>query len=177
MREASKIPRLLVVMSAVVVAGVILRVPLSSALVIRGDDYITRGDMQHAEIMYDRAITLDSENENAVDREAFRAILTHNKPNIAHAIRLTTRYLQDNPRNVTVLMDRALAFQLLRQYSRATRDFAAAGELSKDGRALTFAALDALHDGKLAAARSLLKRAIRVDPRFGLARVELHRLS
>ncbi len=160
---------------ALIVAGILLRAQLSSALVTRGDSLAYWGERSQARAMYARALVLDRTNRVAADRYAFDASISNNASVIRSGVTVASRYLSRNPDDGILLMDRALCYQHEGTLARAIADFQRAGRIEHDPRAFMFAALDERtlrHSGR---ARRLLKDAIALDPTFQPARVELAR--
>lgn len=151
---------------ALIFSGICLRSQISSALVVRGDQFGVAGDTARAAIYYRRALWFDARDGGAVDRLAFDAIMTHRRASILHALPLVSNYLHIAPNDQAVLMDRAMAEQSLGNYANAERDFARLGEIGSDARAYTFAGFGALHTGNIRRARVWWNRAIQIDPHF-----------
>ncbi|MEO9170787.1 MAG: hypothetical protein ABI282_08695 [Candidatus Baltobacteraceae bacterium] len=158
--------RVLLTAIAILCATAILRPQISSALVVRGDDLAYGGQSARARRMYGRAIALDRDNAAAVDRLAFSETISHLPALLRAATAVTSRYLSRHPHDVTVLGDRALALELLGNYTSAERDFALAGHLSRDVQSLTFAGFAALHARSAVRARKLFADALRVDSTY-----------
>lgn len=147
---------------------------LSTALVARGDALAYAGSA-HALDIYRRALTFDATNTVAVDRLAFRALLSHDRAEMSEAVRMTSAVLRFRADASEVRMDRALCLQLLGRYAAALSDFESAGVSQRDPRALLFAADDARKLHRNAQAHRLLLAALVVDPHFGPARLALAR--
>ena len=156
----------LVVAVALTVAAIALRPQISSALVVRGDELAYRGDVARALVMYGRAIAFDRNNESAVDRYTFEGALSHKPALERRAIGISSAYLRQDPQDATVLADRALCYAILRDYVRAERDFARAGELARDTRSLTFAGFAALRANRREAARTHFLSALHIDETY-----------
>lgn len=177
MSRSSGARRLLIAVIAVVAAGLILRPQLSTTLVMRGDEFTAQNKLDRATAMYARALLFDDANGAAMDRLVFTAILRHDRTILRAAISRASSYLQGHPTDAVVRSDRALAFQVLRDFRRAQVDFAQTGDQLHDARLLTFAALDAARNGDRAQARRFLRRAVQYDRTFLPARRALERLS
>lgn len=156
----------LVVIVALAAAAIALRPQMSSALVVRGDDLAYRGDAARALTMYGRAIAFDRNNESAVDRYTFEGAISHKPALERKAVGISSAFLRRYPQDATVLADRALCYAILRDYVRAERDFARAGELARDPRALTFAGFSALRANRRELARAHFLSALRVDETY-----------
>lgn len=172
---AETLRRLALVAIALGISAVILRPQLASSLVIRGDDFAYRGNLQRAREMYQRAMWVNSDDGTAVDRYAFSALLSHEPHLLRAGVATASRYLAGHQDDATVLMDRGLLLQTLHNYAQAEGDFARVGALTHDARALTFAGFNALHAGDHRDARAYFARASAIDPSFipakrGLAR-------
>ena len=166
-----------VAMLAVALAAMLLRPQLSSALVSRGDDLAYAGNAVRARAMYRRARAFDRSNGIAEDRLIFAELMTHDRSRIRIAVADASVYLSRVPSDVTIRMDRALGYQMLKAYDAASRDFARVGEATRDARSLTFAGIDALHAGKEERARVWLLEALRLAPRDEPARRALRSVT
>lgn len=173
----SMIRRLTVAALAVLLTGTVVRPQLSLSLVLRGDDDAARNDGRHAIAHYERALAFDPQNGIAIERLLFRATIARDASHLRREVERASRYLRTHPTDTPVLSDRAMAYHVLRDYARASNDFAAAGERTHDARALTFAALDAGRAGMKKRAASLIRRAVKIAPSFIPARRALERLS
>jgi tetratricopeptide (TPR) repeat protein len=145
-------------------------------LVDRGDVLAYAGD-KRSSAMYERALFFDRANAVAADRLIFGAILSHDPARIRRAISIADGELATRPADATIEMDRALCFQLLRDFRSAVRDFSDVGLRSREPRALLFAADDAAKLGRISEARTLLQLAVHDDPRFSPARIALVRVG
>lgn len=177
MNGTSGARRLLIASIAVVGAAFILRPQLSTTLLMRGDEFTAQNKLDRATTMYARALLFDDANGAAMDRLVFTAILRHDRTIIRGAISRASSFLQSHPTDAVVRSDRALAFQVLRDFRRAQSDFAQTGDQLRDARLLTFAALDAVRNGDRRQARRFLRRAVRYDRTFLPARRALERFS
>jgi tetratricopeptide (TPR) repeat protein len=151
----------------------LLHAQLASALVTRGDDLAYMGDVGAARVMYGRALAFDPGDATAADRFVFSSILSHRQVELGEGASVATRFLDRDPSNATVRMDRALCYERLHDDWRAIADFRIVGRRTKDGRALTFAALLLARHHDFEGARIALHDAIRLDPAFRLARTML----
>ena len=158
--------RILSIAIALALATCLLRAQISSALVVRGDDFSVRGDATRAARYYSRALWFDERDGVAIDRLAFAAVMTHRPVRMLAALTLVSKYLKAVPNDRAVLMDRAMTEDSLGAYGAAERDYARLGALASDARAYTFAGFGALHSGSLARARIWWKRAVALDPHF-----------
>ena len=165
------------VIVALAIATLLLHRQISSALVARGDALAYVGSAAHAGALYARAVWFDRDNGVAVDRLAFRAVLSSDRNDLDTALAVSDAYLDRHPADVAVRMDRALCFQREHAFARAEADFIAVGRRTRDPRALMFAALDARALHHPALARSLLALAVRVDATFLPARRALARVG
>ena len=156
------------------VTGLLAHRQLSTALVARGDALAYSGSARALD-MYRRALILDPANTVAVDRLAFRALLSHDPAQMHEAVRMTSTILRSRADAWEVRMDRALCLQLLGRYAAALSDFEATGLSRRDPRALLFAADDARKLHRTVQAHRLLLAALVADPHFGPARLALVR--
>jgi tetratricopeptide (TPR) repeat protein len=166
--------RLSLIGLAIAAATLLLHKQLSMMIVLRGDA-LAYESVARSNAMYERALVFDPENSVAADRLIFHAILSHDPLRIREALAVGERQLERDPGNSTLMMDRALCFQLLGDLRSAMRDFANVGIRSRDPRALLFAGDDAAKLGRIGDARRLLRLAIDRDPGFRPARLALER--
>jgi tetratricopeptide (TPR) repeat protein len=169
--------RLGLVLGAIVLAAILLRGSLSSALVSRGDALAYSGNAGRAAVMYRRALWFDAGNGAAVDRYVFAAIVSHDRRALGRGVDIASSYLLRNPGDATVRMDRALCFQRLQKRRAAAEDFELAGRALRDARALMFAALDERAMRERRGARRLLVLALEADPGFLPAKRALHAIG
>ena len=165
--------RLAIVAVAIVFCGMLLHSQISSALVTRGDTLAYWGHPYAALSAYERALQFDRDNVVAADRYAFNAALSRDRALMAKAIMLTDGIVTRNGRVSELLLDRALCFQHLGNFGEASIEFAKAGRLARDPRALMFAALNQRLLRHTDQFRQLLKEAVAVDPAFTPARRDL----
>jgi tetratricopeptide (TPR) repeat protein len=158
--------RVAVVVTALVVAAVVLRPQLSSALLTRGDTLAYWGYRQEARRAYERALAFDASNGAAADRLVFDSAVSGDRDAIGEGVAAATRFLALQPHDAAVLMDRAFCYQHLGAYELAADDFYSAGVIARDARALMFAALDKRRLRDDVGSRRLLREAVAVDPRF-----------
>ena len=157
--------RLGIVALAVIVAAMLLRPQISSALVVRGDELQLRGQGVHSLEIYARALAFDPTNVTAADRYAFAAVLGHDASAERKCVLISTNALLVNPRDSTLRYDRALCEHRLDAFAAAAADFAIVGIDRHDARALLFAALD-LRRIRSPQARKLLRMAAAQHPAF-----------
>ncbi len=150
----------------IALSALLLRPQISSALVVRGDDLNYRGNAESARRLWQRAISWDANDREAVDRLCFSEIMSHSPEMLAKSVATATAYLARHRDDSIVLADRALAFELLKKFSLAEADFSRAGKLTRDPQTLTFGGFAALHAGDRIAARRLFTEATRVDARY-----------
>jgi tetratricopeptide (TPR) repeat protein len=171
--ELSRTRRLLVAFVALVASGVLFRPQVADALIVRGDDYIYRGDANAALERYRRALALWPVSETAADRYVFLEMQRNTPEALRSGVQIATRYLARRPHSSVVLFDRALCFLRAKRYALAQRDFVRAADASGSAQALVFAGWAAEHRGDRPAARRLWLRALRAQPRYKPALVAL----
>lgn len=162
--------RLLLAAIAIAASTMLFRAQIASALVSRGDEFLYRGQLTSARFYYARALWVDQSSAVAADRFAFFGMEQRTPKALAESIQATSRFLQLDGANVNVLLDRALCYQVLHQYDKATADFMRAAQVSRDPRYFTFAGWAALRSGRRAKARALWVAALRSNPLFLPAR-------
>jgi tetratricopeptide (TPR) repeat protein len=169
--------RVAIACTGIAAAALLLRPQISASLVTRGDDLVYQGNVGRSLVMYRRAIAIDPQNDVAVDRVAFEAVLSHRPDDRRFALAVTSRYLQEHPDRRALLMDRGLLYQQAAAYLPAHADFERAAALSGDAQAYSLAGFDALHAGRVAAAAADFRRALAIDPYFVPARRGMERTS
>lgn len=177
-REFSWLRRLCVACVALLCAAFALRLEISQSLVIRGDDYLYRGDRPAAIERYRRALLFAQSNETAADRYIFMTMQTHTAASLARAISFADRYLEVHHNAAEIYADRALCYLHIAQYARAERDFAHAARLERSPKDYVFAGWAARRAGSLTRAASYWRQALQEDRAFAPARfalAELHR--
>ena len=120
--------------TGIVLAAFLFRSQVAQALVVRGDDFMYRGESATALAHYSRALRLDPNSSIAADRYVFVQMERHTGTALRSCISTANAYLLKNPNDATVLGDRAMCYLLQRRYARALRDFRAAVRLSPGTR-------------------------------------------
>ncbi|HKU66889.1 MAG TPA: hypothetical protein VJP85_03840 [Candidatus Baltobacteraceae bacterium] len=170
--EFSRLRRFAAALLALAIAGVTFRPQLAQALVVRGDDYLYRGDTNAALERYRRALALSPSLEAAADRYVFVSMQQHTARALHDGIAEASRYLLHRPGDATLLSDRALCYLREKRYERAQRDFErSAGTLG--AQAYVFAGWAAHHAGRFAAAQRLWRRALSAQPHYRPAVIAL----
>jgi tetratricopeptide (TPR) repeat protein len=164
--NGERVRSVLICVAAAAVALVLARRPIADSLIVRGDSLALRAQPASALAFYRRAIRIDSADGIALDRFSFGALLQRDRPTMQLAIRLCTGFLQRNPNDRTIRFDRALLFRATGNLDRAELDFAIAGNLAHDARALTFAGFIARAAGRVHDARSYWRTALSYRPHF-----------
>lgn len=174
MKETFARPRrLTIAFIAIALSVVLFRSQLAQSLVVRGDDFMYRGQNAQALTRYARALYLDPDLGIAVDRYVFLSMQLRDKHSLQTAFDFAAAYLSHNPNDATVLSDRATCYLVERRYRDARRDFESAARIQHSARDYVFAGWAALHTGDTGAARVLWHRALRIDPRFKPAAIAL----
>ncbi len=176
MTVGSRLRRFAVAFCALGIGILLFRAQVATSLVVRGDDFLYRRQVERARGYYVRALWFDPESRAAADRYVFFGMQERTPASLAASIAIASRYLALRPDDATVLADRALCYQIERRYSEAAPDFSHAGALARDPRYFTFAGWAALRSGKRREARMLWHEALALDGRFGPARFALARV-
>jgi Flp pilus assembly protein TadD len=174
MAPANTLRRLLLVVTALLLAAPLLRPAMSSALVTRGDALLFARDAR-ARAKYALALRFDPGNTVAADRYVFSAFLSRKPSQLEDAVGVAGAVLRKRPNEAILRMDRALCLQLLRRYALAARDFELVGRERHDVQALALAAADQRLGGNAAKGRQLLLIAATIDPHYMPVRVALER--
>jgi tetratricopeptide (TPR) repeat protein len=150
---------------------------VSVALVTRGDGFFQKGRLERARTYYARALFFDQTSTLAADRFAFAGFEMRTPQALASSLKVASQALAFSPDDVKLLEDRALLYQVQRQYRSARADFERAAALSGDSRWYHLAAWAAYRSGDPAAARRLWHAAVRSDPSFLPARLALAKVG
>jgi tetratricopeptide (TPR) repeat protein len=168
--------RMALAIVAIAMTALVMHVPLSYALVQRGDDLLYQGNATRALAFYARALVFDADNAVAVDRYAFVAMTLRGRPALRHAINMADRLLESDAANAVVRMDRALCEWKLDAAQQAEVDFARVARERRDARAYVFAGYAALRAGNRRQAVLWWKNALRLRASYEPAERALRRL-
>lgn len=135
--------RLLIAFVALIGSGVLFRAQVADALVIRGDDYVYRGDRAQALERYRRAMVIAPSSGTAVDRYVFVSMQTQTPAAVASAIAVASGYLRRHPDDIAVRTDRALCYLHAHRYAAASADFLAAARVAHSSRYALYARMAA----------------------------------
>ena len=173
MRELSRPRRFAVALFTLFCAATLFRSNVASALMIRGDGYLYRGEQAQALQRYRRALLLSPALEVAADRFVFVSLERQTPQSLRQAIAVANRYLHRNPNDAAVLSDRALCYLHLHRYALAQRDFEQAATISGTPSTYVFAGWAAQHAGRQRRALELWRRALRLRPGYRPALIAL----
>lgn len=171
--ELSRGRRFAVAFFSLLCAAIVFRSQIAQALVIRGDDYLYRGDRQAAMERYRRALSIAPDDEMAADRYVFATMQLRTPGAFGRAVFIASNYLREHPHAAFVYADRALCYLHMRRYRRAERDYARAGSLARSARDYVFAGWAAKRAGAPMRAAAYWSRALRISPGFAAARFAL----
>lgn len=175
--EAHPMRRLVVTAAALAIAAFLLRPELAAALVVRGDECLSRSAPGEALRYYRRALTIDVDDGLALDRWLFTLTMLRRRASLVAAAEAADSYLQRHPEDGVVRLDLAVALRALSRNREAMTQFALVGARERDPRAWVFAALAARNAGDVHAARTMLSAALALNPNFAVARRTLRRLN
>jgi tetratricopeptide (TPR) repeat protein len=96
---------------------------VARALWARGDEFLRRGNPAAAQPYYRRAIAVDPNCEDAVDRLLFAALELRTARDLYLAIAAGDRYLNRHPDAADIRLDRAMALLAARRGYAAAGDF------------------------------------------------------
>jgi tetratricopeptide (TPR) repeat protein len=167
--------RLLILVTALLLCALLFHGTVAVALISRGDAFLQRGKPDSSLAYYSRALLFDGGSALAADRYAFASMLSRRSSDIDQGIAVATRALNTDDSSVALLTDRALLFQLKRDYRDAALDFARAAQTTADPRLFHFAGWAAFRAGDRQRAISLWRQALRSDRGFTPARIALSR--
>lgn len=168
----SRTRRFALVLAALTIAGAVFRPQFAQALIVRGDDYLYRGDAGSALIRYGRALELSPDSETAADRYVFVSMQQNTVRSLHAGVEEATAFLSRHPNNATLLSDRALCYLHERRYAWAQADFERSAS-RLNAQAYVFAGWAALHAGRVHSARRLWERALFVHPHYRPAMIAL----
>ena len=175
--EFSRARRFGVAILALLCAGIAFRAQIAQALVIRGDDYLYRGDRGAAVERYRRALLVAPSDETAADRYVFVTMQEQTPSAFARAVAVASRYLRTHGHSAAVYADRALCFLHMRRYRRAERDFARAARLARDANDYVFAGWAADRGGSPVRAAAYWHEALVIAPGYAPAKLALSDLN
>lgn len=158
---------------ALLLAGMLFRPQITDALIVRGDDYLYRGDPTRAIDRYRRAITIWPGSETAVDRYVFLELQQNTQPSLRDGEIAAAQFLSRHADDATILSDRALCFLHEKRYALAEADFEHAARVTHTAQNYVFAGWAAQHAGRTSAARAFWSRALAVQPRYRPALIAL----
>jgi len=161
-------------LTAVLAVGLFHRT-MALALVGRGDEFLTRGEIARARSHYARAMFFDPSLAAAVDRYVFYATEEGSRDALHRATWAASDYLRSHGGDAKILEDRALCYEALKDYRRASLDFTVAARMQRSARSYTFAGWAHFRAGHIARARRLWRDALQIDAGYGPARVALRR--
>lgn len=158
--------RLALACIAVTVSFFLFAPAISSALVTRGDEFLSRAQTRKAVLYYRRGLALDPRSGTALDRYLFFGMQHRTASSVKECARMASAYLAMRPTDSLILVDRALCRQFMRQDAAAGSDFERAARVNEDPRYFTLAGWAAKRAGNSRQARRLFRLALRVDPGF-----------
>lgn len=161
-RPFSRLRRFAIAAVALVLAFVLFRSQVAQALIVRGDEFLYRGNTPAALERYQRALALMPESQTAADRYAFLSLQQNTPSSLRRAITIAGRYLRRHPGDAVLLTDRALCYLHQKRYALAQNDFERAARSSRSPESFVFAGWAAEHAGRAKSARTLWRLALSV---------------
>ncbi|HEV3157018.1 MAG TPA: tetratricopeptide repeat protein [Candidatus Baltobacteraceae bacterium] len=132
--KIAPVRRLMLAFLALAASAFLCRHELATALITRGDEFLTNGRPQNALVFYSRALLLDPKCEVAADRSAFVGLEIHSSRSLRDAANVADRFLLVAPTNSALLLDRALIANTRHEYTIAYRDFSVLASSMHDER-------------------------------------------
>jgi tetratricopeptide (TPR) repeat protein len=172
-QQFSRARRFVLSAIALLCAAVLFRSEIAEALIIRGDDYLYRGDRASALQHYQRALSAAPWSETAADRYVFVSMERQSIASRRAALSIADRYLRAYPHDAVLLADRGLWYLHAHRYADAQRDFAAAAVAARSVSDYVFAGFAAEHARNRRAARLLWLAALREQPGYKPALIAL----
>lgn len=117
----------------------LFRPQISTAVMLRGDDLLARGDAAGALVKYRRALSFDPANGAALDRVLFAALQHRGAGTLYGVLKRADAYLSQHPADTAVLQDRALCELMLGKRVLAAGDLERAARISHDAQTSAFA--------------------------------------
>jgi len=114
---------------------------IASALCSRGDEFLRKGEPRDAQRYYARALRVDPECADAVERFTFSSLELRTARDLAAAIRTSDAYLSRHAPNLEIARDRALVLWASGDEPRAALELRIVGTRFHDGRLLRLAAI------------------------------------
>jgi tetratricopeptide (TPR) repeat protein len=161
-RPFSRLRRFAIAAVALALAFVLFRPQVAQALIVRGDEFLYRGNTSAALERYQRALALMPESQTAADRYAFLSLQRNTPSSLRRAITIAGRYLRRHPDDAVLLTDRALCYLHQKRYALAQNDFEHAARSSHAPESFVFAGWAAEHAGRAKSARTLWRLALAV---------------
>ena len=162
--------RLALAAASVVLAYMLLRPVVALGVVARGDQFLMRADLAGASRYYARALRIDGDCAVAVDRYLFSQLQLHRDDALREASGIADSYLRSHAAASGIRLDRALIRWARRDYPAAASDFMRVANERRDFRYYALAAHAALRAGDRGLARAAFAQALRLEPRYGIAR-------
>lgn len=105
------------------IAWVLFHFQVAAILWGRGDEFLRNGNPADAERYYRRALAIEPDCREALDRLLFAAIELKKEPDLDLAIAAGDHYLRLHPDTVDIRTDRALALLAAHRNGSAAREF------------------------------------------------------
>jgi tetratricopeptide (TPR) repeat protein len=169
----SRSRRFAIAFVALALCAILFHNQIAEALVLRGDDYLYRGDTVSALERYNRALHIAPSSQVAADRFVFVSLQRNTRTSLRTAVQVATHYLSARPHDSVLLTDRALCYLHEKRYARAELDFERAARASETPDAYVFAGWAAEHMGRKNAARVLWEKALSVRRNYRPALIAL----
>jgi tetratricopeptide (TPR) repeat protein len=158
----SRLRRFAIAAIALTLAFVLFRSQVAQALIVRGDEFLYRGNTAAALERYQRALVLMPQSQTAADRYAFLSLQQNTPASLQRAITIAGRFLRRHQDDAVLLNDRALCYLHQKRYALAQKDFERAARSSNAPESFVFAGWAAEHAGRMKSARTLWRLALSV---------------
>jgi tetratricopeptide (TPR) repeat protein len=158
---------------AVVLGLTIMRAQLATALTVRGDTFLYRGNAMLARTFYERALWIDRDCELAAKRLAFVTLSRPSETTLGRVVEVLDEQLARDPTATELRIERAFCLEHLRRYDRAGDDFLTVASRTRSAKYYLLAGWEKWRSGEHNDAHRYWRAALRIDPGYTPARMAL----
>lgn len=140
--------RFVIAAVSLVISWVLFHGYVAALLWTRGDGLLRGGSPDAAEGYYRRALAIDPDSRDALDRLLFASIERKRQPDLDDAILAGDRYLARHPDALEIRTDRALALFVAHRNGSAAEEFSWLASRFRDERFTKLAGLARMRDAE-----------------------------